>query len=83
MSRKLSYELLDCGWRGHVLVGTDAAAVRPEDDLVVREYEGLRWYRCLRCDGWTPRTPPDEPTRPFLPGRDQITLPLRGCSVAS
>jgi hypothetical protein len=27
---KLSYELLDCGWHGHVLVGTDAAAVRPE-----------------------------------------------------
>jgi hypothetical protein len=78
MSRKLSYELLGCGWHGHVLVGTDAAAVRPEDDLVVREYDGLRWYRCLRCDAWTPRTPPASPARPFPPERGLITLPLRG-----
>jgi uncharacterized membrane protein (DUF2068 family) len=78
MSGRLSYKLLACGWHGHVLVGTDAAAVRPADDLVVREYAGLRWYRCLRCDAWTPRPPPASPARPFPPGRDQITVPLRG-----
>jgi uncharacterized membrane protein (DUF2068 family) len=61
-----------------VLVGTDAAAVRPADDLVVRELDGLRWYRCLRCDSWLPRAIPAAPTRPFPPGRDEITLPLRG-----
>jgi len=76
--RRLSYELLDCGWHGHVLVGTDAAAVRPSDDLVARELDGLRWYRCLRCDSWLPRALPAAPTRPFPPGRDEITLPLRG-----
>jgi uncharacterized membrane protein (DUF2068 family) len=76
--RRLSYELLDCGWHGHVLVGTDAAAVRPGDDLVARELDGLRWYRCLRCDSWLPRALPAAPTRPFPPGRDEITLPLRG-----
>jgi uncharacterized membrane protein (DUF2068 family) len=76
--RRLSYELLDCGWHGHVLVGTDAAAVRPGDDLVARELDGLRWYRCLRCDSWLPRALPAAPTRPFPPERDEITLPLRG-----
>ncbi len=76
--RRLSYDLLDCAVQGHVLVGTDAAQVRPGDDLVVRELGGLRWHRCLRCDCWLPRPRPAEPTRPFPPGRDQITLPLRG-----
>ena len=49
--RRLRYELLGCGLHGHRLVGTDAAAVRPGDALLVREgTEGLRWHRCLRCD---------------------------------
>jgi hypothetical protein len=39
-SRRVSYELLGCGWHGHALVGTDAAAVRQEDDLVIREQAG-------------------------------------------
>jgi uncharacterized membrane protein (DUF2068 family) len=76
--RRLSYELLDCAWRGHVLVGTDAATIRPQDNHVVREAEGLRWYRCLRCDAWLPQTPPDAPTRPYPPDREDIVLPLRG-----
>ncbi len=76
--RRLSYDLLDCAFQGHVLVGTDAAAVRPGDDLVVRELDGLRWHRCLRCDCWLPRPLPAAPTSPFPPGRDQIDLPLRG-----
>jgi uncharacterized membrane protein (DUF2068 family) len=77
-ARKLSYELFGCGWHGHVFVGTDAAAVRPQDHLVVREYGGLRWYRCLRCDAWMPQPAPASPARPFPPEREQITLPLRG-----
>jgi len=76
--RKLSYELLGCGWHGHVFVGTDAEAVRPQDCLVVREYDGLRWHRCLRCDAWQPQPVPASPSRPFPPEREQITLPLRG-----
>ena len=75
---KLSYELLDCAWQGHVLVGTDAAAIRSTDDLFVRELAGLRWYRCLRCDTWLPRPAPLGPARPYPPERSEIALPLRG-----
>jgi uncharacterized membrane protein (DUF2068 family) len=75
---KLSYELVDCAWHGHVLVGTDAAAVRTTDDLLVRELGGLRWYRCLRCDTWLPRLAPLSPSRPYPPARSEIALPLRG-----
>ncbi|MGO8863048.1 MAG: DUF2127 domain-containing protein, partial [Acidimicrobiales bacterium] len=45
---------------------------------VVREHDGLRWYRCLRCDAWLPRQPPEQPTRDRLPARDDIAVPLRG-----
>ena len=51
---KFHYELIVCGLRGHVLVGTDAERIRPGDSVVVREYGGMRWYRCLRCDAWVP-----------------------------
>ena len=74
----MSYELLDCGRRGHYLVGTDAEQIRAEDRFVVRESDGLRWYRCLRCDAWIPRARPTAPTRPLVPGREEIELPLRG-----
>ncbi|WP_285486142.1 DUF2127 domain-containing protein [Amycolatopsis taiwanensis] len=77
-SRRLSYELIDCAWRGHVLAGLDAATIRPTDALVVRERDGLRWHRCLRCDAWLPVPPPEHPAREFLPARDEIEVPLRG-----
>ena len=76
--RKLSYELLDCAWHGHVLIGTDAADVRPEDLDVIREFGGLRWHRCLRCDDWLPRPAPSSSARPTLPDRGEIEVPLRG-----
>ena len=73
------FELVECGLGGHELVGTQAAEVRPGDALLVRESaDGLRWYRCLRCDTWTPLPPPEHPTTDHLPDRDAITLPLRG-----
>lgn len=75
---RLRYELIDCGLHGHALLGTDAAALRPEDELFARESDGLRWYRCLRCDSWLPLVPPDEPTREYPPSRDEVSLPLRG-----
>ena len=75
----LRYELIDCGLRGHELLGTDVADIRPEDALVAWEgTDGVRWYRCLRCDAWLPLLPPDRPVRQHLPPRDQVTLPLRG-----
>ena len=75
---KLRYELIGCGLHGHELVGTDAMEVRPQDHLVVREADGLRWYRCLRCDSWLPLPPPVVAPNRFPPDRDEIELPLRG-----
>jgi uncharacterized membrane protein (DUF2068 family) len=75
---RLHYELIVCGFRGHELVGTDAAQLRPEDALVAREAEGLRWYRCVRCDSWLALERPSQPRVPYPPAREQIELPLRG-----
>jgi uncharacterized membrane protein (DUF2068 family) len=76
--RKIDWELVTCGWFGHAIVGTDAAEIRPEDSLVVRELGALRWHRCLRCDSWVALPPPAEPARPHPPDRDEITIPRRG-----
>jgi uncharacterized membrane protein (DUF2068 family) len=72
------FELVTCGWSGHVLVGTDAARVVPDDAAVVREMGGVRWYHCLRCYDWVALRPPASPTRDRVPVRDDIELPLRG-----
>ena len=72
------YELISCGLRGHELIGLDAAHVRPQDAAVVREEDGVRWHRCLRCDSWLPLPVPEEPARDHPPDRDHIALPLRG-----
>jgi uncharacterized membrane protein (DUF2068 family) len=65
---------------GHELVGIDVREVRPEDALVLREHDGIRWHRCLRCDSWLPLAPPadGDAVRDHLPPLDQIELPLRG-----
>jgi uncharacterized membrane protein (DUF2068 family) len=75
---RFHWELLVCGLRGHELIGTDAAHLRPEDAFVAREENGIRWYRCVRCDSWLPLPPPSSPTRELPPARDEIELPLRG-----
>jgi uncharacterized membrane protein (DUF2068 family) len=75
---KLRYELISCGLNGHEILGTDAAALRPEDELFVRESGGLRWYRCMRCDSWLALPRPEHPARKYPPERDEIVLPLRG-----
>jgi uncharacterized membrane protein (DUF2068 family) len=72
------WELLVCGVEGHELVGLDVRQARPEDGVVVREYDGARWYRCLRCDSWLPLPPPENPARDHLPPLEEIELPLRG-----
>ena len=69
---RLHYELLVCGLRGHELIGTDAAELRPSDAVVVREIGGVRWHRCLRCDSWLPLSPPRNPTRRHPPEREEI-----------
>lgn len=78
MPAQLRYELIGCGLQGHELLGTDAAELRPEDALVAREADGLRWYRCLRCDSWVALRAPGRPAVRYPPSRDMVTLPLRG-----
>jgi uncharacterized membrane protein (DUF2068 family) len=77
---RFHWELLVCGIEGHELVGLDVREIRPDDAPVVREYDGKRWYRCLRCDSWLPLPPPDpaETTRDHLPPLDGTELPPRG-----
>jgi uncharacterized membrane protein (DUF2068 family) len=75
---RFHWELLVCGVRGHELIGTDAARLRPEDAIVAREEHGIRWYRCVRCDSWVPLPPPAQPTREVPLVREKIELPLRG-----
>ena len=76
---RLHWELLICSVRGHVLLGTDAAELRSEHALFAREdFNGARWYRCLRCDSWLALEPPAHPSRVCPPEREQIELPLRG-----
>jgi uncharacterized membrane protein (DUF2068 family) len=75
---RLRYELIGCGLHGHELLGVEAAEIRSEDELFVREAGGLRWYRCLRCDSWVALTPPAHPTEKYPPAREDVSLPLRG-----
>lgn len=76
--RRVSYELLSCAFRGHALVGTDAARLRPQDEIFARQADGFRWHRCLRCDAWVAVTNPEQPARQTPPEREEIELPLRG-----
>ncbi len=76
--RRIGWELIVCGWKGHVLTGTDAKEIRDQDAVLVREYDGYRWYRCLRCDTWVPLPPPTEPARRHPPDRVEIEVPARG-----
>jgi uncharacterized membrane protein (DUF2068 family) len=75
---KVDWELISCGLNGHVLIGLDAASVKPEDHALVRESGDTRWYRCLRCDAWVALAPPEQPSRPAVPTLDEIDIPLRG-----
>src|SRR5256714_4213432 len=77
---RFHWELLACGLDGHELLGLDVREIRPDDALVAREYDGARWYRCLRCDSWLalPRPSEAEITRDHLPPPDKLELPLRG-----
>jgi len=55
-----------------------AAEVRPQDSDIVRELDGLRWHRCLRCDAWIVLEMPTETTEAHPPDLSEIEVPLRG-----
>lgn len=76
--RRVHWELVACGWEGHALIGTDAAELRPQDELYAREYGSIRWLRCLRCDSWIALVPPEDPARRYPPDRESIQIPRRG-----
>jgi uncharacterized membrane protein (DUF2068 family) len=73
-----AWELVVCGWRGHVLPAADAAELRPHDWALGLERDGVRWSRCLRCDTWIPAAIPADPVRHHPPERDAIEIPARG-----
>jgi uncharacterized membrane protein (DUF2068 family) len=75
---RIDYDLIGCGLHGHVLVGTNAAKVRIEDAPFVRELDGKRWQRCLRCDAWVVLDPPGDPQEEYPPGPDEVQMPLKG-----
>jgi uncharacterized membrane protein (DUF2068 family) len=75
---RIDYELIACGLHGHELVGLDALEVRESDADVVREYDHLRWHRCLRCDAWIVLELPAKPSSAHPPELDEIHIPLRG-----
>jgi uncharacterized membrane protein (DUF2068 family) len=75
---RFHYELLVCGTRGHQLIGADVAEIRPQDSIVVRERDGVRWHRCIRCDSWLPLPPPRDAPLRHLPPLEQIPVPVRG-----
>ena len=76
--RKIDWELVTCGVRGHALVGTDAAEFRERDAIFAREQDSVRYYRCVRCDCWLALPPPAAPTRQHPPERNEIEIPPRG-----
>jgi uncharacterized membrane protein (DUF2068 family) len=61
-----------------MVVGTDVKDVRPEDYLLAREIDGLRWLRCLRCDSWTVYLSPELTSSEHIAPHSEIELPLRG-----
>ncbi|HXY43960.1 MAG TPA: DUF2127 domain-containing protein [Acidimicrobiales bacterium] len=75
---RIDYELIACGLHGHVIVGQDVAEVRPADADVLRDYGGLRWHRCLRCDAWIVQEAPAKPTSQYLPAIVELDIPVRG-----
>jgi uncharacterized membrane protein (DUF2068 family) len=78
VKRSLRYELFVCGVRGHAIVGTDAAQATSADADYVRDIDGARWHRCLRCDDWIVLRIPAQPSRDRIESRDEIELPARG-----
>lgn len=75
---RFHWELIVCGLSGHRIIGVDAREVRPEDESVVRETDGTRWHRCLRCDAWVALPLPESPATDHPPTREAVALPLRG-----
>jgi uncharacterized membrane protein (DUF2068 family) len=75
---QIDWELVVCGLRGHEVLATEVAELRPQDELLARDAGGVRWHRCLRCDSWVALPIPAAPAVEHLPDRAAIEVPLRG-----
>jgi uncharacterized membrane protein (DUF2068 family) len=71
----VDWELIACASSGHVLAHVGASGI--EDHHLVRQGNGIRWHRCLRCDGWF-ALPLEADVPRSAPGREGIVIPLRG-----
>ena len=72
--RQIDWELVTCGVR---VTLRPVEASGPGDPHLVRDGNGVRWHRCLRCDGWF-ALPPEADVPQSAPGREEIVIPLRG-----
>lgn len=75
---RIDWDLIACALHGHELRGTDAATLTDEHAPFARETDGIRWYRCLRCEAWLPLEPPVAPARDVPPAATELELPIRG-----
>jgi uncharacterized membrane protein (DUF2068 family) len=73
--RHIDWELVTCGVQGHAFAHVEGRG--EEDPHLVRDGNGVRWHRCLRCDGWF-ALPPEAGVPQSAPGREGIVIPLRG-----
>jgi uncharacterized membrane protein (DUF2068 family) len=73
--RQLDWELITCGVRGHFFAHVEASGA--PDPRFVRPGNGIRWHRCLRCDGWV-ALPPEVDVPTYAPGPGEMVIPLRG-----
>ena len=66
--------------RGHVVPAATVAVLSDDDRRLGHEADGLRYVRCLRCDGWFECVPPtpEQVTSERMPPHDQLVLPRRG-----
>jgi uncharacterized membrane protein (DUF2068 family) len=76
--RQIDWELVTCGFQGHVIAGRAADLTQGGDPIVVRDDGAVRWHRCLRCDSWIALSPPPEQERSESLRREDIEVPLRG-----
>jgi uncharacterized membrane protein (DUF2068 family) len=73
--RHIDWELITCGVQGHAFAHVQATG--EDDPHLVRDGNGVRWHRCLRCDGWF-ALPPEAGVPQSAAGREGIVIPLRG-----
>src|SRR5205807_9208654 len=72
---ELHWELIDCGLKGHFIVGEDAAELRPEDAVFARQSHRTRWLRRLRYDASLALPVPERPARPAPPPPEATAPP--------